>query len=572
MIADVVGYSAMMGADEAGTLAQLNKLRLELFDPTLADHGGRIVKLMGDGTLVEFHSVVDAVNCALALQNAISERNAQVGDAGKIEYRIGVHLGDVIVQDDDIFGDGVNVAARIEPIAEPGGIALSEAAFAQVEGKIVAVFENAGPQNLKNIAHPVNVYRWPNDAPIGGTSLVQASTGLGLPDKPTIIVLPFENRSGKPEHDIFADGIAEDVIYGISRFSGMDVIGRYSSFSYKGQRPSVRELRRELGVRYVVEGSVRRGGDRVRISVELTDSKDGLQIWSNRYDRQLSDLIAIEDELVDEIVAALPGRILEAEKDRVRRKPPSDMTAYDHMIAGRLNHHKVSPDENMRAVQHLNKAIELDADYAEAYAWKACTLGQSLEFGFAEDTTSVEREALQMIDKALSLNEEHVECHRLLCEVSMMMHKLDRAEAHNRRALAVNSCDPRLLAQKGEVLTWQGKPDNGIPWIEKAMQLDPFGAPGRAHLLGGALHAAKRYDEAIKAYSMVPNPSEGCLAEAAACHARTGDEDGARALVAEALRQNPDFSVEKYSSGRFFGEAEDTKHLSESLKMAGLPD
>jgi adenylate cyclase len=463
------------------------------------------------------------------------------------------------------------VAARIEQIAEPGGIALSEAAFAQVEGKIVAVFENVGPQDLKNIANPVTVYRWPNDNPTGENALVQSGTGLSLPDKPTIVVLPFENASEHPEYDLLADGISEDLIYGISRFSGMEVIGRYTSFSYKGRHPSVQEIRRELGARYVVEGSVRRRGENVRVSVELTDSKNGKQLWGNRYNRQISELIAIEDDVVEEIVAALPGRILVAEKERVRRKPPLDMTAYDYMVAGRLNHHKVSLEENKQALEQLSRAIELDPDYAEAYAWKACTLGQSIQFGFAEDRPAAEQEALQMIDKALSLDEDHVECHRLLCEVNMMMRNLDRAEAHNKRALSVNPCDPRLLAQKGEVCVWQGKPEDGVPWIEKAMRLDPFGAPGRAHLLGNALHAARRYQDATHVYAMIPDPSEGCLAEAAACHARAGNEDGARALVAEALRRNPEFSVEKYATGRYFEKSEDTKHLAESLILAGLP-
>jgi adenylate cyclase len=335
MSLDVVGYSAMMGKDEAGTYQRLTKLRQEFLEPTLADYGGRVVKLMGDGALVEFSSCVDAVECGLAMQDGISSRNADLPDYHQITFRVGINLGEVIVDGEDLYGEGVNIAARIESVAEPGGVAVSGSAWDQVEGKVVAVFESCGPQELKNIATPITIYRWPNDAQMPGSTTVQAGTGLGLPDKPAIMVLPFQNRSRDPDEEMFVDGITEDLLGELSKFSSLFVISRHSSFAYKSRQVSPAEIRRELGVRYLVEGSIRRAGGRVRASVQLTDTKTGGNLWSGRFDREAEDIFDVEDELVQEIVAALPDRIYGAESDRVKRMPPKDMRAYDYVVAGR---------------------------------------------------------------------------------------------------------------------------------------------------------------------------------------------------------------------------------------------
>lgn len=571
LCADAVGYSGRMEKDETGTLFVLNALRESVLNPTIADHNGRIFKAVGDGFLVEFSSVVEAVECALDIQRNLQKQNKIQEREQQLEFRIGVNLGDVIVQDDDIFGDGVNLAARLETVAKPGGVALSDAAFRQVVGKVVAMFEDAGLQTLKNIAEPVQVFHWSCNKMENNSRDIQAGNGLPPSAEPTIIVLPFANSSGNPQYDMFADGVAEDVIYGVSKYSGFEVIGRFSAFSDKTRRMTMQELHSEIGVRYIVSGDVRRGKDRVRVSIELTDCMTGVQLWNNRFDRELSDVFQIEDEISEEIVAALPGQILRAEKDRVRRKPPRDMTAYDHVIAGRLLHHNVLPDDNREAIIHLEKAIQLDPDYADAYAWKACTLGQSLQFGFASEPKTVESEAIAMIEKALALDEEHLECHRLLSEVNIMFGQLDQAAQHNKRALTQNSCDPRLLAQKGEVLTWQGNAKDGVEWIEQAMKLDPFGAPGRAHLLGKALYTNGQYDDAVRAYAMIATPNHQNLAETAASLARNGNLDEAKELTIEVLRQIPEFSAIAYASKLYFALSTDEHHLRDGLIIAGLP-
>ncbi len=572
MCADAVGFSRRMGTDETGTLHLLNSLREDVFDPLVAGHNGRVFKLTGDGALAEFGSVVDGVECALSIQRNLRDRNAGEAPERKMDFRIGINLGDVLFQGDDIYGDGVNVAARLEALAPPGGVALSGAVFRHLAGKVVTVFRDTGLRTLKNIVDPVHVYLWPHEAGGGDGKAVQAGTGLPVSGKPAICVRPFAYRGSAGSEDAFGDGIAEDIIYGISRYSGVDVIGRCSSFAERTRQMSVQELFEEIGARYVVDGSVRRSGDRVRISVELTESHSGLQLWANRYDRELADVFDVEDEIAEEIVAVLPGQILRAEADRVRRKPPEDMTAYDHVIAGRLCHHAVRPEENRRAQQHLSRAIELDPGYADAYAWKACTLGQSLEFGFAEDVDAIEEEAMAMIGKAMSLDENHLECHRLLAEVCIMTGKLDQAAVHNERARAMNSFDPRLLAQKGEILTWQGSAADGVNWISRAMELDPFGAPGRAHLLGNALLAAGRFEEAVRAYGMMPSPGYRRLAFTAASLALAGNIEEARRHAARVLQLAPDFSVRSVAAALPFAEKAQADLFVEGMKKAGLPD
>ncbi len=574
MCADAVGFSRRMGSDETGTLHLLNALREEVFDPLVADHSGRIFKLTGDGALAVFGSIVEGVECALDIQRKLRGRNETTAPEKQLEFRIGVNLGDVLFQGDDIYGDGVNVAARLEALAPPGGVALSGAAFRHLAGKLVAVFEDTGLRPLKNIVEPIHVYLWPHDDNdgTGKGAGVQAGTGLPVSGKPAICIRPFACRGGQDGDDFFGDGIAEDIIYGISRFSGIDVIGRCSAFAERTRHMSVQEMREEIGVRYVVDGSVRRGGGRVRISVELTDSKSGLQVWANRYDHELTDIFAIEDDIVEEIVAALPGQILKAETNRVKRKPPEDMTAYDHVIAGRLHHHAVRPEDNRLAQQHLSRAIELDPEYADAYAWRACTLGQSVEFGFSEDPEAVENEAFAMIDKAMSIDEDHLECHRLLAEVCMMTGKLDQAAVHNERALSMNSFDPRLLAQKGEVLTWQGDAAEGVNWVRRAMELDPFGAPGRAHLLGNALFASGRFEEAVRAYGMIPTPGYRHLAFTAAAQAQAGNLAEARRLALKARQLKPEFSVREVSASLPFRDRTLAVPFADAMKKAGLPD
>jgi len=568
LAADIVGYSRLMAADEAGTLTSLKALRRELIEPKTAEYRGRVVKLMGDGTLMEFGSVVDAVNFAVDAQLAMAERNAKVPEDRRIIYRMGINIGDIIVEGDDIYGDGVNIAARLEGLAEPGGIWVARNVFDQVKAKVEVGFEDLGEQEVKNIPEPIRVYRWTNVSaePMPGTL-----GALPLPDKPSIVVLPFDDISGDAGDPYFADGVTEDIITELSRFSSLFVIARNSAFTYKGRAVKAQEIRRDLGVRYIVEGSVRRGGDRVRVTVQLIDSETGSHVWADRYDRELGDIFDLQDELTQGIVATLPGRLMLAEEKRIRRKPPQQMAAYDYVLAGRIHHHRVTSEDNAEALRMLETAIQLDPDFAEAYAWKACTLGQALQFGFCTDFAETEKEAFAAIDKALSLDESDVECHRLLCEVRMESRRFDEAETHSELALAMNPNDPRIVAQRGELLTWLGRPDEGVEWIEKAMRVDPFGAPGRAHLLGRAFYTARRYTDAIDAFKKIVSPRYMHLAEAAACHARIDDQACATELATAALRLNPDFTVDQYMKTRTYQDPADAAHLAEGLRAAGLP-
>ena len=569
--ADVAGYSRLMGENESGTLARLNAIRSDLFDPKTEQYGGRIVKLVGDGILVEFHSIVEAVNFALDVQKEMSVTNSDVEKSNKFEFRIGINASDVIVQDDDIYGHGVNIAARIEGVAPVGGIALSEAVFQNIEGKIVGVFEKLGPISLKNIETPVVIYSWPIDAQKKPENSIQAVNGLPVARRPSIIVMPFLDSSNETGSHHFADGISEDIIYELSRFSGLAVISRNSAFSYKDREVSAKELRRELGVRYVLEGSIRRRGERVRVSVELINAQTDTNVWATRYDKDLTDVYDVEDEIVLSVVGALPGRILQAEKQRVKRKSPNDMAAYDHLVAGRILHHRVSKKDNDAALHSLDKAIKIDPEYSEAYAWKACTLGQSVAFGFCDDPAHTETQAFENLETALSLNESDTECHRLLCEVCIETSKIDQATVHNDRVLSMNPNDPRLLAQRGEVLTLKGQADEGIEWLEKAMKLDPYGAPKRAHLLGRAFFGAKRYREAAITYDMILQPSPAILAECAASYAEDGDLDKAKIRASSVLQDAPDFSVTHYTGSRPFTNSSDIEHLAEGMLLAGLP-
>jgi adenylate cyclase len=481
---------------------------------------------------------------------------------------MGINIGDIIVEGDDIYGDGVNIAARLEGLAEPGGICVARNVFDQVKAKVEVGFEDLGEQEVKNIPEPIRVYRWTNASadPMPGTLGT-----LPLPDKPSIVVLPFDDISGDAGDPYFADGVTEDIITELSRFSNLFVIARNSAFTYKGRAVKAQEIRRDLGVRYIVEGSVRRSGDRVRVTVQLIDSETGSHVWADRYDRELGDIFDLQDELTQAIVATLPGRLLVAEEKRIRRKPPQQMAAYDYVLAGRIHHHRVTSEDNAEALRMLETAIQLDPGFAEAYAWKACTLGQALQFGFCTDFAKTEEEAFAAIDKALSLDENDVECHRLLCEVRMESRRFDQAETHSELALAMNPNDPRIVAQRGELLTWLGRPDEGVEWIEKAMRVDPFGAPGRAHLLGRAFYTARRYAEAIDAFKKIVSPSYMHLAEVAACHARIGDQVCANESAAAALQLNPDFSVDQYMRTRTYQNPADAAHLAEGMREAGLP-
>jgi adenylate cyclase len=369
LAADVAGYSRLMGVDEEGTLAALKACRREFIDPKIAEHRGRIVKTTGDGALVEFASAVDAVRCAMEIQRVMAVRNADIPESRRVEFRIGINVGDIIIDEGDIYGDGVNIAARIEGIAEPGGISISEDAWRQVQGKVAASFVDAGEQSLKNIARPVRVYRLDLAPKPAAASKVPRPT-LALPDKPSIAVLAFNNMSGDPEQEYFSDGISEDIITDLSKLSELHVIARNSTFIYKGKPVDVKQVGRDLGVRYVLEGSVRKAGNRVRVTGQLIDATSGAHIWADRFDRDLTDIFAVQDELTQEIIAALKIKLSEAEKALIVGSGTTNVDAHDFFLRGRelMFGNKRDRETFEQSTACFRRAIELDPNYAAPYA------------------------------------------------------------------------------------------------------------------------------------------------------------------------------------------------------------
>ncbi len=564
---DVVGYTRLMEADEAGTHARLKARFKALVDPKIAEHGGRVVKLMGDGLLAEFPSVVDAVNWAVDVQAKVAELSAEAPDEPRIEYRVGVNLGDVIVDGDDIFGDGVNVAARLQEIAEPGAVCISEKVQAEVRGKLGVAFADGGARVVKNITDPIRVWRW---SP--GQAEASDPAPQSFADKPSIAVLPFDNMSGDPEQEYFADGIAEDIITELARFPDLMVIARNSTFTYKGHAVKVQEIGRELGVRYVLEGSVRKDGQRVRITAQLVDGKTGVHIWAERYDRALTDIFEVQDEITQTVVANVPERIATAELDRGKRKLPDDMSAYDYVLRGKQHHHRSTPEDNAEALRLLDAAIELDPEYASAYAWKACILAQAIALGCGGDPQELLARDHEAVLKGLSLDANDIECHRILCEFGMMWSQWDEAQRHHDKAFELNPNDARIIAQRGELLTMLGQAEEGIAWVQKAIRLDPYNAEARAHLLGRAMFAAHRYADAIVAFKRLPAPRPDHFADMAACFAQLEQSEEARVYATKVVTLRPDFSINDYVERRAFLQPGDQDHLRDCLLRSGLPE
>jgi adenylate cyclase len=581
LAADVVGFSRLAGADEDRTLARLRALRSDLIDPTIDVHHGRVVKRTGDGALVEFRSVVDAVRCAVEIQNAMVERNAGVPAERRIEFRIGIHLGDVVEESDgDLMGDGVNIAARLEGIAQPGTICLSEDAYRQVRARLDLEVNDLGQTQLKNIAEPVRVYSLQVGLPAQpkAASPVEPATEekpvprLALPDKPSIAVLPFQNMSGDPEQEYFADGITEDILTELSRFRELLVISRNSVFAYKGKAINAQKVAKELSVQYVVEGSVRKSDSRVRITVQLIDAETDRHLWAERYDRELADIFAIQDEVTSSIVSILPGRVAAAAQDRVQRKPPENLVAYECVLAGKLLHHRSTRADNEAALRMLERAIALDPGYAHAHAWKACVLGQSTVTGWCADVEATRRALIGELTKALSLDENDSDVHRVLAAVNLTVHHdYDKALYHQERALALNPNDDLIVVQQGEVLTWIGQAEEGIEWIQKAMRLNPYHPENFWSHLGRAYFVARRYGDAVKAFQRRSRTGQTHWAFLAACYAQLGDAAAAKGATQELLQRAPHFSIERFIATQHYKHESDREHHRAALLKAQLP-
>lgn len=567
LAADVVGFSRLMGLDEAGTLAALRQRRKQVVQPLIEGYRGRIVKLMGDGLLAEFASAVDAVECAIAIQGAMAAANADPQQGREILLRIGINLGDVIVVDNDLYGDGVNIAARLETVADPGGICVSRTVFNHVRNKIEAPFQDLGEQTMKNIAEPVSVFR----IAVGDPPARSESRGRVASTKPSIAVLPFVNMSGDPEQEFFADGLAEDILTELSRFRDLFVISRNSSFRYKGKSVNVQQVANELGVQYLLEGSVRKSGDRVRVNAQLIDAEADRHVWAERYDRQLSDIFAIQDEITTTISAVLPGRVEAAARDRVARKAPENLAAYECMLAGKALHHRSRRDANAEALRMLDRAVALDPNYAHAHAWRACVLGQSWGYGWCADKEQTWDEVVKEIRIALALDDNDSDVHRILAAINVTKGDFAAAEYHQDRALSLNPNDDLIVVQKGEILTWLGQAEEGIGWIGKAMRLNPYHPERFWSHLGRAYFVARRYREAIEAFKRLSAPDYAQLAFLAACYAMTDDGAAAAQHARMVLQAAPDFSVAGYLATLHYALEADREHHRACLLKAGLP-
>jgi adenylate cyclase len=566
----MVGYSRLMEVDERGTLARLRTHRIELIDPAIAKNQGRIIKTTGDGLLVEFQSVTDAVRCALEVQERMRRRNADVPDGRRIEFRIGINLGDIIFEDGDIYGDGVNIAARVEQLADIGGICVTAAVHGQIDGRLDVVFEDLGEKLLKNISRPVRLYRIVPDAPEPGRRTQASADRKAAVTKPSIAVLPFVNMSGDPEQEFFADGLTEDILTELSRRHELFVISRTSTFVYKGQAANLREVAQKLGTRYLVEGSVRKAGDRLRVTVQLIDTASDAHIWAERFDRKLDDVFAIQDEITSSIVATLPGRLEAAQQDQVARMKPSSMAAYECVLAAKVLHHRSTREDNAEAQKLIARALELDPDYAHARAWRGCILGQSWGYGWCADKEATFNEVVFELDKALALDDSDADVHRILAAVAITRNDMTRARFHQDRALVLNPNYDLVVVQMGELFTWLGRSEEGVEWIRKAMKLNPHHPARFWSHLGKAYFVGRQYGPAIEAFMHLTAMDAQQHAFVAACYGWLGDRTAAVAHVARVRELDPGLDVPTLLATMHYANDADLQHLREGLAKAGL--
>ncbi|MGI9372743.1 MAG: adenylate/guanylate cyclase domain-containing protein [Hyphomicrobiales bacterium] len=563
LAADVVGYSKMMAEDEEATLALLKAHRADFFDIKIAEHNGRIIKLMGDGTLVEFTSVIDAVKCALAIQKSL------VSEQSPITLRIGINLGDIIVEGEDIYGDGVNVAARLEALAEPGGVWLASIVHESIGTKLGAEFSDAGEHKFKNIPRPVRVYRW---SPLGNQEIAPEKVDARS-EKPSIAVLAFDNMSGDVEQEYFSDGLAEDIITELSRFYELFVIARNSSFVFKGKNVDIREAANKLGVQYIVEGSVRKSGNRIRVTAQLIDAVAGAHIWAERYDRQLEDIFDVQDDVVKAVVAVLPGRIAEAGADRVRRKPTSDMSAFDHLLRG--NHALFRRGDSIKeAIAHYKHAIEIDPQCAPAHAGIAIAEGMSVWDLSTYDDDPLKR-AYEFGKRAIEIDPGDYRSHGAFGEALRQMGQHDLARQHLTRARKLNPNSAQVLGYWAMLLAYTGEQEAAIETYHQAIKLDPFSQDNiRMEILAESHYMLGKYKEAIAILeSMLKLPIFYIHQQLAMCHAQLGSHEQSAYHMEHYRAELPDYYDEKLlfeSHIRLCQHNEDVEHWREGYRLTGL--
>jgi adenylate cyclase len=578
LAADVAGYSRLIGADEEGTLAQLKAFRKTLVDPTIAKHRGRIVKTTGDGMLVEFASAVDAARCAVEVQRGMADENTEIPQAKRIEFRIGIHLGDIIIDDNDIFGDGVNIAARLESIAVPGGISISRAVHDQVRDRINVCFDDKGEIALKNIARPVQVFAISGAKESKTTVSPESKPALALPDKPSIAVLPFTNMSGDPEQDYF-DGMAEDIITALSHFKALFVIARNSSFTYKGRAVDVKQVGRELGVRYVLEGSVRKSANRVRITGQLVDTATGAHLWADRFDGGLGDIFDLQDQVTESVVGAIAPAVEKAEIERAKRKPTESLDAYAIYLRGvAMSYQFASRQANDEALRLFNSAIELDPDFASAYGRAAlCYLWAKVN-GWISDTANEIAEVTRLAQRAVELGKDDaIALAASGWALAYVVGDLGVGAGLIDRALVLNSNSAEAWYFGGWAKIWLGEPEAAIERLARAMRLSPLD-PRLMGMRAGTAYAhffLGRYDEAASwaAMALQDNPDyQPGLRIAAASNAMAGRPEQAHKAVARLRQLNPALRVSTLKDVLGPYRREDFSRYEEGLRRAGLPE
>ena len=573
LVADVVGYSRLMEADEEGTRARLKSLHAEVIDPNVGADGGRVVKTSGDGTLVEFPSAVDAVRNAVRTQAAIAERNRDVPEDHRIVYRVGINVGDIIVDDDDIFGDGVNVASRLEGLSAPGEGYISGTVFDHVKDKLPVAFEDLGEQRVKNISNPVRMYRvYQTDT----ASAPAAPPGTAAPspsDKPSVAVLPFANMSGDGEQEYFSDGITEDLITDLSKLSGLFVIARNSSFSFKGRNVDVAQVGRELGVAHVLEGSVRKAGNRVRINAQLIEAATGGHVWAERYDGNMDDIFAVQAEITDKIVAALQVRLTVGERAGAQRRVTDNVAAYELYLRARAVLHQFTPDATSESVRLLEQAITIDPGFAAAYASLSVPLQHGWTFMFPGFDDGLDR-ALAATQHAVALDDTMALTHTRLGWATVFVRRYDAAVASFERAIALEPNTADTYAWFCEALNFAGDPARGLEMIRRAMEINPVVTPVVPLVEGHSHYLLRDYDAALDRLGFTISLAPGFPVPdlfLAVVYSELGRPEDAVGEVAMLRKTVLAFTLDIIEQRIPYRDDEPRRRLHDALAQAGMP-
>ena len=577
LAADVVGYSRMIRADEEGTLHELRALREELIDPKIQEYRGRIVKLMGDGLLAEFASVVDAVACSAEVQSAIAERNPGTGDTGPIVLRVGINLGDVVIDGDDIQGDGVNVAARLEALAQPGGICISDAVYEQVRDRLDLKFQDLGQQEVKNIDRPVQTWGWIAASTEAQMQSSSNGASLPLPDKPSIAVLPFDNMSGDVEQEYFADGMTEDITTALSRIRWLFVIARNSSFAYKGKSVDVRQVAGELGVRYVLEGSVRKGGNRLRVTAQLIDASSGVHVWAERFDREIKDVFVLQDDITDALMASIEPELAKAEQQRAIRKPVENLDAWSWFQRGLWHHYRATKADNDEALRQIGKAIELDPNFSRALAALAHVHYWNALFGYTEHAKENLETGLSLAKRAVVADDKEPFAHFALGRISTLRGDLDTAIAELELAIELSPSFAHAYYGLGNALNFAGRAEEAIKMTDRAIRLNPHDPASWTFMSGRAwsLMFLGRFEEAHEwALKGVRQANAGWLSHAivACTFAELGHTEEAEQAVSSTLAIKPDFRISFVAETYPFREDSYRDCFVTALRKAGFAE